>query len=94
MLSLLVPAALVALSVPAVRGDSQWVQPPNAGPNLNFRNNPTYEVGESMDVQWDSDIEFMDVILWQDYPGAGDGMNFFIKLRSTFYIHAAVWRDL
>lgn len=80
MLSYLVPAAILALSASPVRGDTSFLQPPAAGPFRNYRDNPLYEVGERIDVQWQSDLDFMDLILWQDYPGAGDGMSFFLKL--------------
>jgi hypothetical protein len=80
MLSYLAPAAILALSITPARGDTSFLQPPAAGPFRNYRDNPIYDVGERIDVQWNSDLDFMDLILWQDYPGAGDGMSFFLKL--------------
>lgn len=84
MHSRLLVGTLFALYGPLARCDTSFLQPPAEGPPGNYRDNPSYDVGERIDVQWTSDLDFMDLILWQDYPDAGNGQNFFIKLLGTF----------
>jgi hypothetical protein len=50
------------------------VQPPPSGQTGDFEDNQEYEVGDVIDVQWESDLELMDVWLWQDYPPLDNGL--------------------
>lgn len=79
----LVPLAVVlgAFSK-AVGATSSFSQPPAAGPANNYRDNPTYEVGENIDIQWTSDLDNMDLTLWQQYPMASDTDSFYVDLFS------------
>ena len=48
-----------ALAATTVKADSKFSRPPGAGPSGDYRDNPTYKVGEKLDVQWDSDLDRM-----------------------------------
>jgi hypothetical protein len=58
----------------SVRSESVFVQPPPSGQTGDFEDNQEYEVGDVIDVQWESDLELMDVWLWQDYPPLDNGL--------------------
>lgn len=75
--SRLLCAALVAF--PAyVLGDSKFTQPGIAGATGDFSHNPTYDVGDRMEIEWESDLEYMDIILYQAYPKLSNG-NSYVK---------------
>ncbi|KAH6889648.1 hypothetical protein B0T10DRAFT_38069 [Thelonectria olida] len=48
--------------------ETSFSQPPSSGPANNFQDNPTYKVGEKIDLQWSSNLTSMDLVLWQQYP--------------------------
>jgi hypothetical protein len=73
MISLL----LAALAVAAVQATSTFQLPGGPGPAGNYRDNPVYDVGENIDIQWTSDLDYMDLYMWQDYPTPGDGTAYY-----------------
>ena len=73
--------AIAGALAATVKADSKFSRPPGAGPPGDYRDNPSYDVGEKLDVQWDSDLERMDLRLWQDYPAAGGGNSFYYRLK-------------
>jgi hypothetical protein len=79
LVSLLV--LLVNALVVSVVGLSNFTQPPPAGPNANYQDNPVYQQGQKIDVQWRSNLDSMDLILFQQYPAAGKGVQYLRKLR-------------
>lgn len=83
MYSLVPLAAIVGSFITGVRSTSQFSLPPASGPVGNYRDNPSYEVGDHLDVQWTSDLDSMDLTLWQEYPMANedDGTFWFKKLQ-------------
>ncbi|KAM5354079.1 hypothetical protein ACJ41O_000729 [Fusarium nematophilum] len=46
---------------------------PGASGSTGWRNNPSYEEGDSMNVEWETDLDETALLLWQDYPLAGGG---------------------
>jgi hypothetical protein len=79
------PLALAfAACLVGVRSTSSFSQPPGSGPAGNYRDNPEYDVGEKIDVQWTSDLERMDLWLWQEYPAAAEGSYYYYKLLSEW----------
>lgn len=68
-------AAMTALAVlvsPA-RGETKFTQPGPGGQAGFYRNNPPYAIGEKMKIQWTSDLDSMDLVLWIEYPAPADG---------------------
>ncbi|KAH6985821.1 hypothetical protein BKA56DRAFT_579176 [Ilyonectria sp. MPI-CAGE-AT-0026] len=91
MHSLVLLGLSLAAFIPTVRSESSFSQPPGPGPAGNYRDNPTYEVGEKIDIQWSSDLETMDLLLWQEYPGAGDSSSFFDRLLVDTRSTSLIW---
>ncbi|KAF7543279.1 hypothetical protein G7Z17_g10872 [Cylindrodendrum hubeiense] len=87
--------ALLGLSlaafIPTVLSTSAFSQPPGPGPAGNYRDNPVYEVGEKIDMQWSSDLETMDLLLWQEYPNAGNGQNYYWRLLENSRSTSMIW---
>lgn len=75
-------AVLLSAWAAQVESASQFSQPPGAGPPNNYRDNPTYEIGERVDLQWQSDLEFMDLFLWLQWPSPVDQEVRYINLLS------------
>lgn len=66
---------LVAL-ISGVHSQSSFVLPPNAGPANNYQDNPSYQVGKTINVEWSADLSSMDVVIWQQYPTSSDSDGF------------------
>ncbi|KID84786.1 hypothetical protein MGU_07936 [Metarhizium guizhouense ARSEF 977] len=79
---------LCALAANAVC-KTNFTQPPANGPNANYQDNPVYQQGQKIDVQWKSDLDTMDLFVFQQYPAAGKGVQFLKKLRGTSRCHKA-----
>lgn len=47
---------------------SKFVHPPEIGNLFDYSENPTYKVGERVEFQWQSDLEYMDLNIYQGYP--------------------------
>lgn len=63
-------AAVTALAIllsPA-RGETKFSKPGPVGQAGFYRNNPSYTIGEEMKIEWTSDLESMDLVLWIEYP--------------------------
>lgn len=77
------PSSLICLCafVVGVLGKSRFTQPPANGPDGNYQDNPVYALGKQVDVQWQSDLDTMDLILFEQYPAAGKGVQYLKKLR-------------
>lgn len=72
---------LVVSLAATVAANSTFVQPPNHGPGNNYQDNPVYKEGQKVDLQWQSDLDIMDLIIFQVYPSAGKGNEFFYKVK-------------
>ncbi|KAH0594017.1 hypothetical protein MHUMG1_08340 [Metarhizium humberi] len=77
---------LCALAANAVC-KTNFTQPPANGPNANYQDNPVYQQGQKIDVQWKSDLDTMDLFVFQQYPAAGKGVQFLKKLRGRSRCH-------
>ncbi|KAF4981264.1 hypothetical protein FZEAL_2890 [Fusarium zealandicum] len=75
-------AALAAFPASVFCEDSVFIQPGGPGAAGDYRYGLTYEVGEIMEVQWDSDIEIMDIVVFQDYPKTEtEGEAYYVNLK-------------
>jgi hypothetical protein len=79
-----------------VRSASSFQQPPGPGPFENFRDNPVYDVGESIEFEWTTDLEEVDLIMWQAFPGTSGQMQFAcMNCSICYFTHApcCCWRS-
>ncbi|KJK87876.1 hypothetical protein H633G_08296 [Metarhizium anisopliae BRIP 53284] len=81
---------LCALAANAVC-KTNFTQPPANGPNANYQDNPVYQQGQKIDVQWKSDLDTMDLFVFQQYPAAGKGVQFLKKLREGTRSTSLIW---
>ncbi|OAQ58324.1 hypothetical protein VFPPC_11659 [Pochonia chlamydosporia 170] len=77
--------------VVSVLGKSRFTQPPANGPDGNYQDNPVYALGKQVDVQWQSDLDTMDLILFEQYPAAGKGVQYLKKLRQGSRSTSLIW---
>ncbi|RSL72039.1 hypothetical protein CEP53_001255 [Fusarium sp. AF-6] len=91
MHSLLPFTVLLSSFAAKVLGDSQFVTPGSAGSD-SWRNNPGFDVGESMNVEWETDLDETNLLLWQDYPPAGGGTQFFFQYRENTTSTSYIWK--
>ncbi|KAI8667128.1 hypothetical protein LRP88_01119 [Fusarium phalaenopsidis] len=88
----ILPFAIILSSFAAkVLGDTQFVTPGSAGSD-SWRNNPGFDVGESMNVEWETDLDETNLLLWQDYPPAGGGTQFFFQYRENTTSTSYIWK--
>ncbi|KAM0542727.1 hypothetical protein ACHAPJ_012660 [Fusarium lateritium] len=83
---------LVFAIAPALSlGDNKFTEPGPDGAAGQYQSNPVYDIGDRMDMVWDSDFKYMDVILWQDYPAGGNNTSFLVKLEDNTTSTSTVW---
>lgn len=58
----------LAILFASVSAQGTFIQPPQPGTTGDFSNDPTYRIGENMTVKWDSNLQSMDLRLFQQYP--------------------------
>ncbi|KAF7554776.1 hypothetical protein G7Z17_g2656 [Cylindrodendrum hubeiense] len=75
---------LLATLITSIRCESSFVLPPNAGPANNYQDNPSYNVGKTINVEWNSDLPSMDIIIWQQYPAPKKGTPNSVRLVDGF----------
>ncbi|KAF4450291.1 Crumbs protein like protein 3 [Fusarium austroafricanum] len=90
MLAILPFTALLGSFAAQVAADSSFKTPGGSG-STNFKNNPKYDVGESMNVEWETDLDKTNLLLWQDYPAAGGGTQFFVGLKENTTSTSMIW---
>jgi hypothetical protein len=73
-------AAATSFITPGGSGTSGW------------KNNPSYDVDESMNVEWETDLDETNLLLWQDYPAAGGGTQFFMSLKENSTSTSFIWQ--
>ena len=58
---------LLSVLLHSVLADDYFKTPPANGPVDDFSTNPLYTVGDThnLDLQWHTDIEYIDLWLWQ-----------------------------
>ncbi|EFQ26053.1 uncharacterized protein GLRG_01197 [Colletotrichum graminicola M1.001] len=54
------------------RAEDSFRHPPGPGPTGDYRDNPVYAVGDSVDLQWETTLESADLALCQGKPGGDD----------------------
>lgn len=82
MLAILPLTVLLGSFIARAAADTSFITPGGSG-STGWKNNPSYEVDESMNVEWTTDLEETNLLLWQDYPSAGGGTQFFLQLRGA-----------
>ncbi|KAK5989463.1 hypothetical protein PT974_10984 [Cladobotryum mycophilum] len=90
-MSLLLSFVALFTAIAGVYSESSFSQPPAAGPNSIYRDNPRYKVGQEIDLQWTSDLEYMDLLLWQQYPSAQQGQVGYTSLLSKSRSTSLIW---
>lgn len=50
------------------RSENRFRRPPGPGPAGDFRDNPVYRLGDRIDLQWDTDLDAVDVLVRQKQP--------------------------
>ncbi|KAK7408870.1 hypothetical protein QQX98_008931 [Neonectria punicea] len=78
----LLAVALVAF-VAGVRADSSFVTPPNGGPAGNYQDNPSYDLGETINVEWQTNLSSIDIVIWQQYPTSPASSNMVYLIDHT-----------
>ncbi|KAF7556400.1 hypothetical protein G7Z17_g1457 [Cylindrodendrum hubeiense] len=58
-------ALLLLLSANA-HGETRFLRPPDSGPTRDYRDNPIYEIGQKLDIQWEMDYENASIIVQQE----------------------------
>ncbi|KAH9903679.1 hypothetical protein F4778DRAFT_94638 [Xylariomycetidae sp. FL2044] len=56
-----------------VFADTKFLRPPDSGPNGDFSDNPTYKIGDTLNIQWDTNLKEVDLLLWQSPDDDGTG---------------------
>ncbi|KAF4341285.1 Crumbs like 3 [Fusarium beomiforme] len=90
MLTILPFTVLLASFAAKVAADTNFITPGGSG-SSGWKNNPTYDVDESMNVEWETDLEETNLLLWQDYPPAGGGTQFFLQLKENTTSTSYIW---
>ncbi|KAK1593939.1 uncharacterized protein LY79DRAFT_668875 [Colletotrichum navitas] len=54
------------------RAEDSFRRPPGPGLTGDYRDNPVYAVGDSIDLQWETTLESADLALCQEQPSGGD----------------------
>ncbi|KAF5025399.1 hypothetical protein F66182_2501 [Fusarium sp. NRRL 66182] len=83
MRSILPITALLGAFATQAAAESSFRTPGGSG-STGWRNNPSYEVDESINVEWETDLRETNLLLWQDHPGAGGGTQFFVQLKGSW----------
>ncbi|KIL95999.1 hypothetical protein FAVG1_00738 [Fusarium avenaceum] len=91
MLAILPLTVLLGSFIARAAADTSFVTPGGSG-STGWKNNPSYEVDESMNVEWTTDLEETNLLLWQDYPAAGGGTQFFLQLRENTTSTSFIWQ--
>lgn len=79
MRSVIFLTSLLGLSGLAISANT-FNRPPSGGIKGDFRDNPTYKEGERVEFLWDTDLAYVDVVIWQRFPlpsSANDGVTYF-----------------
>ncbi|KAF4502935.1 Crumbs like 3 [Fusarium agapanthi] len=90
MLAILPFTVLLGSFAARVAADTSFITPGGSG-SSGWKNNPTYDVDDSMNVEWNTDLEETNLLLWQDYPSAGGGTQFFVQLKENTTSTSFIW---
>lgn len=63
----LLPILIIISSVNAIY-ENIFLQPPSYGPEYIYRDNPVYMLGESIQLQWHTDMTRVDIFVSQKAP--------------------------
>ncbi|KAJ0160916.1 hypothetical protein CTA2_7082 [Colletotrichum tanaceti] len=83
LLGILYPAALA-------RSENGFRRPPGPGPTGDYRDNPVYMLGDEIDLQWETSLKAVDVVLWQQQP-KGNAKPAFSRLAVNLKAKSLVW---
>ncbi|EKJ79459.1 hypothetical protein FPSE_00390 [Fusarium pseudograminearum CS3096] len=82
---------LSSLATRAAAAATSFITPGGSGTS-GWKNNPSYDVDESMNVEWQTDLDETNLLLWQDYPSAGGGTQFFMSLKENSTSTSFIWQ--
>lgn len=68
----LISLGLIAVLVTRGLSDTVFRKPPVPGNHGDFSENPTYEVGDTVEIEWVTNLDKVTVYLWQDFPPASN----------------------
>ncbi|KDN69015.1 hypothetical protein CSUB01_11477 [Colletotrichum sublineola] len=72
------------------RAEDRFRSPPKPGPTGDYRDNPVYALGDSIDLQWDTSLESADLVLWQEQT-YGDAPPASVTLAANAKAKTLVW---
>ena len=53
-----------------VSAQGTFIQPPPPGPTGDFSNDASYKLGLNITIEWESDLQNMDLLVFQQYPSS------------------------
>ncbi|OLN96896.1 hypothetical protein CCHL11_02462 [Colletotrichum chlorophyti] len=74
----------------SVRSETRFLRPPGPGPLEDYRDNPVFELGEKIDLQWETDLKAVDLLVWQQQPNPSS-KTVFARLASSYKSKSLVW---
>lgn len=51
-----------------VAADTSFITPPQPGNSGDFTQNPTYELGDEIEIKWKSNNKDVSIQMWRTYP--------------------------
>ncbi|KAK1985711.1 hypothetical protein LZ30DRAFT_778833 [Colletotrichum cereale] len=83
--ALAAPLLLLLLAARGTLAENRFRRPPGPGPTGDFRDNPVYALGSQLDLQWETDFESVDLLVWQESDTESEPAYAIIaqKTRST-----------
>ncbi|KAK1977620.1 hypothetical protein LZ30DRAFT_731329 [Colletotrichum cereale] len=72
------------------RCENRFRQPPGSGPASNYRDNPSYRLGSQVDLEWDTDFEAIDLLLWHQAPYNGQ-ISLYTRIFSNIKSSSVPW---
>ncbi|TDZ21425.1 hypothetical protein Cob_v005579 [Colletotrichum orbiculare MAFF 240422] len=70
---------------------NRFLRPPSPGPMEDFRDNPVYTLGDTVDLRWETSFAAVDVMLWQQQP-RGSSKMVFGKLKTNSKATGMMWK--
>ncbi|KAK2595352.1 hypothetical protein QQS21_006952 [Conoideocrella luteorostrata] len=85
--SIVVLCAFIANAV----AKTSFIQPPSSGPDGNYQDNPHYRAWQDINIQWESDLASMSVMIFQQYPPGDNGTLFYNQVKDNYRSNSMNW---
>ncbi|KAF4965995.1 hypothetical protein FSARC_6271 [Fusarium sarcochroum] len=83
---------LALATIPALTlADNKFTEPGPDGAASQYQSNPAYDIGDRMEMAWDSNFKYMDLIMFQDYPAGDNNTSFLVKLEDNTASTSRIW---